>query len=292
MSGTARQRTGFPRSPTSRPARPRASVAAASWLVAAFLALLPAGPATAQQLGDFGRLQPGVVNDDLLPLLDPNRKGTNGKPLHGMNVTDEEIEMRDRIWRFLAAPQVKDWAWPYTAEIRPVGAGGGTPKQIGKYYRWLSSQRYDSSHARFNLIGQHAGQDVGVLPDVFRSICTVFEIDRQRGVAVAQIDALDPQLSGKVEKRDRDNRQFIYRFVLGLTFRYNSYQYALDQFLVETPAREAVDVDRVLTELGTWVDRANQLDFCSEDTRAGGGGDKALPSRVLLDAPSEGQYRK
>ena len=256
------------------------------------LAVLSTGPANAQQLGDFGRLEPGVVNDDLLPLVDPNRKGTNGKPLAGMNVTDEEIEMRDRVWRFLAAPQVKDWAWAYTAEIRPAKAGGGTKKQIGKYYRWLSAQRYDSSHARFNTIAEHAGLDIDTLPATFASICTVIEVDRQRGVAVAEIDGIDKKLLAKVDKRDRDNGLFISRFILALNFRYNSYQYALDHLLVETPSREAVDVDTALHELSRWVYRANAHDFCAEKAVVAEDTQKALPSRVLLDAPSEGQYRK
>ena len=257
------------------------------------LALLPVLPAGAQQLGDFGRLEPGVVNDDLLPLVDPNRKGANGRPLGGMNVTDEEIGMRDRVWRFLAAPQVKDWAWAYTAEIRPAKAGGGTGKQTGKYYRWLSGQRYDSSHARFNTMREHVGWDLGTLPATFASICTVIEIDRQRGVAVAEIDGLDNKLLANVDKRDRDNGKFIARFILALNFRYSSYQYALDRLLVETPGREAVEVDASLRDLAKWVHRANAHDFCAEEAAAvEGGATTALPSRVLLDAPDEGQYRK
>jgi hypothetical protein len=200
--------------------------------------------------------------------------------------------MRDRIWRFLAAPQVKDWAWAYSAEIRPAKAGGGTTKQIGKYYRWLSEQRYASSHARYNLISEHAEWDVGTLPGVFKSICTVIEIDRQRGVAVAEIDGLDKRLLAKVDKRDRDNGKFIGRFILALNFRYNSYEYALDHLLVETPAREAVEVDAVLRGLAPWVYSANAHDFCIDEAEVEGGSDKALPSRVLLDAPDEGEYRK
>lgn len=292
MSGTACQRLGYHLCPPSRQARPRASVAAASWLIAAIIAVLPAGPLHAQQLGDFGRLEPGVVNDELLPLVDPNRKGTNGRPLGGMNVTDEEIEMRDRVWRFLAAPYVKDWAWAYSAEIRPAKAGGGTDKQVGKYYRWLSEQRYASSHVRYNTISQHAGQDIATLPATFEAICTVIEIDRQRGVALEEIDGLDKQVQAKVGQRDRDNGEFIGRFILALNFRHNSYDYALDQLLVETPSSAAVEVDAVLWALGTWVHRANAHDFCADGATSGEDPKAALPSRVLLDQPDEGQYRK
>jgi hypothetical protein len=272
--------------------RPRVSVVAASWLAAAILVLLPAGPLQAQQLGDFGRMEPGFVNDELIPLVDKNRRGMNGKPVDGFNLTDEEVEMRDRVWRFLVAPHAKDWAWPYSAEIRPAKAGGGTDKQVGKYYRWLTGQRYASSRVRYNTIAAHVGADIGTLPSTFRSICAVVEVDRQRGVAVAEIDGLEPEKLELVDRRDRENGEFISRFVLALNFRYASYQYALDHFLVETPHQEAVQVDTALSQLIVWVERANARDFCGDGWSTHGNGKTALPGRVLLDPPDEGEYRK
>ena len=292
MSVTTRQPVGYHHCPTNRQVRPRVSVVAASWLAAAIIALLPVMPAHAQQLGDFGRIEPGFVNDELLPLVDPNRKGMNGRPVDGFNLTDEEAEMRDRVWRFLVAPHAKDWAWPYSAEIRPARAGGGTDKQVGKYYRWLTGERYASSRVRYNTMAMHVGADIGTLPATFRSICAVIEVDRQRGVAVAEIDGLGPEMLARVDKRDRLNGAFIGRFVLALNLRYQSYQFALDHFLVETPHQEAVKVDTALTELVMWVERANAHDFCGDGWSPHGDGKSALPGRVLLDAPGEGEYRK
>ncbi len=292
MSVTTRQPVGCRRCPTSRQAQPRASVVAASWLAAAIIGLLPGGPAAAQQLGDFGRMAPGFVNDELLPLLDPNRKGMNGRPVDGFNLTDEETEMRDRVWRFLVAPHAKDWAWPYTAEIRPAKAGGGTARQVGKYYRWLTGERYASSRVRYNTMAAHVEADIGTLPATFRSICAVIEVDRLRGVAVAEIDGLEPAMQARVDRRDRLNGAFIGRFVLALDFRYQSYQYALDHFLVETPHQEAVKVDAALTELIVWVERANAHDFCGDGWSPHRGGQTALPGRILLEAPDEGEYLK
>lgn len=287
MNGTTR-----PACPPSRPARRRASAVAASWLVALVIGLLPAAPVAAQQLGDFGRMKPGFVNDELLPLLDPNRKGMNGRPVDGFNLTDEEVEMRDRVWRFLVAPHAKDWAWPYTAEIRPVRAGGGTEKHLAKYYRWLTAERYASSRVRYNTMAVHVGADNATLPATFRSICAVIEVDRRRGVAVTEVDGLEAEMMARVDKRDRLNGSFIERFVLALNFRYQSYQYALDHFLVETPHKEAVKVDAALTELVVWVERANAYDFCGEGWSPQRGGQSALPGRILLEAPDEGEYLK
>jgi hypothetical protein len=292
MSGTAHHNC-----PPSRPAPPRASAAAARGrgLVAAGLALLAVAagpPAVAQQLGDFGRLQPGFVNDELVPLVDRNRRGMNGRPLDGFNLTDEEVEMRDRVWRFLVAPHAKDWAWPYGAEIRQAKAGSLTEQQVGMYYRWLTSQRYASSRVRYNTITDHVAADIGTLPPTFRSICAVLELDRQRAVAVAETGYVGPEMVARQQQRDRENGAFIERFVLALGFRYDSYQYALDHFLVETPHREAVEVDAALGELAIWVERANEHDFCGDAWSAHAGGEAALPGRLLLAPPDEGPYRK
>lgn len=237
-------------------------------------------------------MERSFVNDELLPLVDQNRKGMNGRPLDGFNLTDEEAEMRDRVWRFLVAPHAKDWAWPYSAEIRPARAGGGADKQVGKYYRWLTGQRYASSRVRYNTIAGHVGADIGTLPATFQSICAVVRVDRQRGVAVAEVEGLDPQMQVRVNRRDRENGTFIARFVLALNFRYDSYQYALDHFLAETPHQEALEVDAALTELVVWVERASAHDFCGDGWSAHGDGKSALPGRVLLAPPDEGQYRK
>lgn len=288
MSGTARHCY-----PPSRQARRRASAAAASIGIA--LLLLAGVPAEAQQLGDFGRLKPGVVNDEIVPLFDRNRRGMNGRPLDGFNLTDEEVEMRDRVWRFLVAPHAKDWAWPYTFQkasavpARSEGAGA-----VARYYRWLTSQRYASSRVRFNTIADHATADIDTLPATFQSICAVIHVDRQRAVAVNDIPGLEPDMAVRQEKRDRENASFIDRFVVALSFRYESYSYALDHFLVETPHEEAVNVDAALGELVAWVDRANAHDFCDmgwsihADDKGGG----ALPSRILLDPPKEAAIPK
>jgi hypothetical protein len=256
------------------------------------LAALLAQSAAAQQLGDFGRLEHGFVNDELLPLVDRNRRGMNGRPLGGFNLTDEETEMRDRVWRFLVTPHAKDWAWPYGAEIRSARAGTLTGQQVSKYYRWLTSQRYASSRVRYNTIADHVQADIGTLPETFRSVCAVLEVDRQRAVAVDEIDYLEPEMLARQQQRARENRAFIERFVLALSFRYDSYQYALDHFLLETPHREAVQVDAALTALAPWVERANAHDFCGDGWGLHGDGQVALPGRALLDPPDEGMYRK
>ena len=92
--------------------------------------------------------------------------------------------------------------------------------------------------------------------------------------------------------RKAENDLYIGRFIAALGYRYGSYSFALDHFLVETPHGEAIEVDERLSRLAAWVERAEAQDFCADGWNDWDDSNSAIPGRVLLDAPSEGEYRK
>lgn len=259
-------------------------------LALAWLAATSAAPA--ETLGDFGRVEPGVVNDTIFPAIDSVGKFLTGQPQSRLLRTDEEGEMHDRVWRFLVVPHAKDWAFEYGWEIKPASLDDRRPKRVGRYYKWLHDAGFASSHTRFNAVSEHAAWDLGTLPGVFRSICVVEEIDRQRAVAADGLPHIEPRYLREVNVRHAENQAYIDRFVLALAYRYQSYGYALDHLLVETPHLEAVKTDAALSELAIWVDRAKARDFCGHGWGPGDDGDSAIRPRVLMNAPGEGEYLK
>ena len=259
---------------------------------AAVLALLVASPVASQQLGDFGRVKPGVINDDILPALDYLGKFLTNQPHSSFNLTDEEDEMHDRVWRFLVAPHAKDWAFEYGWEIHEARTGNPQALSLDRYYYWLSDARYASSRARYNAIGEHVAWDLGTLPKVFHVICVVIDIDRQRAVAAEGVANLELQMIKEQRGRAAENDAYVTRFVGALGYRYASYDYALNHLLVATPHHEALAVNDKLNQLAVWVDRADNSDFCGDDWPGGDSADGGIRSRVLMDAPSEGEYRK
>lgn len=258
------------------------------------LAALIAFPAIAlaQKLGDFGRVEPGVMNDTVLPAIDTIGKVLTGQPHSSLLRTDEEDEMHDRVWRFLVAPHARDWAFEYGWEITPASTTDRRPKRIGRYYKWLRDAGYASSHVRYNGVGEHIYWDLGTLPGVFRIICVVEDIDRQRVLAAEGLPDIEPKYYRELNARLAENRAYVDRFVLALAYRYESYSYALDHLLVETPHREAVEVDARLSELAGWVDRAEARDFCSAGWSGHDDGNGAIRPRVLISGPGEGEYLK
>ena len=131
-----------------------------------------------------------------------------------------------------------------------------------------------------------------MMPSAFASVCAVIEMDRQRGVASNQIAGLEDEVSINAAKRHAENEAVIGWFARSVAYRYESYSYALDHLLVETPHEEAISVNARLSELAVWVDAAQRGDFCGNHGASRGRGETAIRSRVLKSAPDEGPYRK
>ncbi len=246
----------------------------------------------AHELGDFGRVKPGVINDEWIPGADAVGRWVFGQPVSSFNLTDQEREMHDRIYRFLIARHVADWAFDYEQVVLVASIFSSRKGHDDLYYKWLTTSRYASSRVRFNTISDDVGADLLTLPPTFEAICAVAEIDRQRAVAASELDDIEAEMVKQLRLRKAENDLYVARFVRAVRYRYDSYGYALDHFLVETPHAEAVRADERLSQMAGWVDHAEAGEFCLDDGPGWDGGDAAIPGRVLLDAPSEGEYRK
>jgi hypothetical protein len=261
----------------------------------AVIALLAATSACAQRpIGDFGRAQPGVLHDEIMPAIGKTRAELAGEPVSQFNLTDQEQEMHDRVWRFLVAAHAHDWFFDVSVELQRTRLTGPRDHRFtpDRYYRWLRQTDFASSRVRYNAVADHVTADLDTMPTTFRAICAVIEIDRQRGIASAEILGIGAGTRANAVARKAENDMHIDWFVRAVTYRYDSYSFALDHLLVETPHEEAIEVDGLLSDLGVYVERAQRGDFCS-----GSGGtifkdNGALPSRVLMQEPGEGLYRK
>lgn len=226
-----------------------------------------------------------------MPAAGKARARMTGEPVSRFNLTDEEREMHDRVWRFLVAPHAEDWFMDTVVELRRTRISGSTKPRFksDRYYDWLQRTHYQSSRVRFATVSDHARSDIDTAPSTFAAICRVLEVDRQRGVASAELHGLS---AADVVARRAENRRVIDWYVSALRYRFEAYSYALDHLLVETPHREAVDVDRRLSELHVYVDLAEQGDFCTTPGGHRQGAQQAIRSRVHMGLPREGEYLK
>jgi hypothetical protein len=247
------------------------------WLRAVLpLALLLPVAACARPAGDLGRADRNVLHDEVLPAI-------GGAVSRGsdFNLTNQETEMRDRVWRYLVAPHAYDWFGDVAVELQrtrlmPIS---GKPLRTDLYYGWLHSTRFASSRVRYTRLAEDAIADIAMLPPTFASICAVVEIDRRRGIAWNEIGTLEAKVGVDAAKRHAENRAAIDWFVRALGNRAASYAYALG-------------VDARLGELARYVESAQRGDFCGTPRAGQDEGGGAVRSRTLRSAPDEGPYRK
>lgn len=216
-------------------------------------------PSTTTRLGDLGRpvdrLTTGAIPERFVV-----ETGTKT-----FNRTDEEEIMHDRIWRFLHAPHVTGWFIPRFK--REPTEGNDDPR---RYFRWIEKTNYRSSEVRYNTISGDAVADIQTLPETFAAICKVIEIDRQRSVALRNIAHVEAGMGERVAQRKIDNDKTIDDFVWAVSYRYESYGYALDNLLIETPHENSREVDRLLVQMSRYVAQAEAEDFCGDAGAAPG----------------------
>lgn len=245
--------------------------------------------ACARPVGDFGRAERNMLHDEVMPAL--GNGFANGS---AFNLADQETEMRDRVWRYLVAPHAYDWFGDIAVEfqrtrITPVG---NKPFKTRRYYDWLHGERFASSRVRYTRIEADAIADLGMMPSAFASVCAVIELDRQRGIASNRLTGLEDDVAIDAARRHDENLAVIGWFARSVSYRYESYSYALDHLLVETPHEEAIGVNARLSELAVRVEAALRGDFCVDFSTHGGGGKPVIRSRLLQSVPDEGLYRK
>lgn len=213
------------------------------------------------------------------------------EPVSNFNQTDQEKEMHNRVWRFLMAAHA-DWFKDIVVELQRTRIVAPLDHVFGieRYYNWLKNTRYRSSRVRYATVGDDIEKDMATIPGTFAAICAVMEVDRNRAISEASFHAGDPRVAKDVAGRKGENDMVIDWFVRSLRYRYESYSYALEQLLVETPHEEARQVDAWLNGLEHYVLRAESGDFCADGTiyaSGSGRGSGSIPGRILMNPDRE-----
>lgn len=245
-------------------------------------AVLVTGGCVARPTGDFGRAAPSFTHDTAMPFAGNLVAYNRGEPVSWFNQTDEEKEMHDRVWRFLVAEHTNDWFYNTAVELQRTRILPGIDDRFSDtlYYNWLQRTRYNASPVRYATVGADILADTDTAPGTFIAICKVIEIDRQRAVASAGLHDLEPEVRASVKARKAENDGYIAWFTRALSYRFRSYDYALDHLLVETPDPASVEVDRKLSVMKTYVDRARSGQFCAGSASGSSAqGGFSIPSR-------------
>lgn len=217
---------------------------------------LPADTLAGGRLGDFGRPEPSIINDRLLPWLGGKLASRRGEPVSQFHLTDREMELRARAYhlfmpnhrvRFFArhrAELVRARVWPEDRYL--VDTAG--------YFAALRAQGFISSEARYNAMEQSIRADLGLIEPFMVQVERVYSDDRRRIDALARASVVPADMDANVHARIYENQRVVGWAVVAMQWRIEAYAYALEATRIEVPSRRATDVEMALRRLAAAVD--------------------------------------
>jgi hypothetical protein len=225
---------------------------AASLAVIAVLPLAGCGRPT----GDFGRAEPSVLHDQILPSLgsvvaDQGR----GELVSDFNETDREKTLRDRAWTLVEPPHLHDWFGETLVEGQRTRI---LPELDSKYdalayYQLLRRDPYISSETRWQRLIDDMTKDADLIGPFWEQLRKVNADDAQRVRSMDHRTDLTPgELHNAYARIDENARlaDWVWR---SMRFRLKSYRICIDRMLVETPTERQWQVNKTYDALQTAI---------------------------------------
>ena len=228
----------------------------AGLLALSLLAGFGADAAAGGRIGDFGRPEPSVITDRILPWLGDRLAERRGEPVSSFQLTDREMELRDRAYHLFMPGHRLHFFARHRAELVRARVWPDETYHVdtAAYYRALRAQGFISSETRYNALEMAIRADLGLIEPFMVQAERVYADDRRRIAALSRISGADPLLADNAHARIYENRRVVDWAIIAMQWRVEAYGYALETTRVEIPSIRAVDVEMALSRLSAAVD--------------------------------------
>jgi hypothetical protein len=211
-------------------------------------------------IGDFGRLQPEIVSDDIHAWVGWDAAAHAGAPISTYHLTEDEQALRDLAFALIEPPYDRI---RWDAVVFEYGTNRGFRQALWAhdrtlYYALLHTAGYRSSTGRYNKLIDDIRNDVVRIGPFFDLAYRVLDLDRRRELSLQHVAELSPPERLDAHARIGENNLTIAWVEHSLAFRCASYRFALEHLVVAEPERVAADADVALTQLQQQI-AANQL---------------------------------
>jgi hypothetical protein len=211
-------------------------------------------------IGDFGRLQPEIVTDDIHAWVGRDAAAHAGAPISTYNLTEDEQALRDLAFALIEPPydRIRWDAVVYEYGTKREFRSALWTLNPTVYYGHLQAAGYRSSTGRYNKLMDDIHNDVVRIGPFFDLAQRVLDLDRRREMSMQHIADLSSPERLNARARIGENRLTIAWVQRSLAQRCASYRFALERLVVAEPERIAADADVALTQLQQKI-AANQL---------------------------------
>jgi hypothetical protein len=202
-------------------------------------------------IGDFGRVQPGLVSDDIHDWVGQDAAAQAGAPIPIGNLTEDERTLRDLAFPLIEPPYDRQ---RWNAVLYEYGLDPSFRRRLWiedptAYYRHLQSDPDRSAASRYNLLMDDIRNDIVRIGPFFTVARHIVDLDKRREAAMQAVADLSPAERLNAEARVGENSLTIAWVQRSLAGRCASYRFALEHLSVAEPSSEAGEVDLVLTQL-------------------------------------------
>ena len=210
---------------------------------------MPAGCAS----GDFGRVRPSLVKDDMHAWVGTEAPGRQGRPPSKFPLTDAERQLRDLAYPLIEPPYDRQRWYSVLAEYGMNGNSEPPYADRAAYATRLLSTPVRSQYARYAKLSEDIRNDVLRVDPFFAVAHYVINMDKKREQSLSRFAASNKDAEADARVRIAENVAVIAWVQKSLRARVASYQLALERLVVETPSPTAADAERSLTLLQTRI---------------------------------------
>jgi len=223
-----------------------------------FMAGLAASASGCALNGDFGRVRPELVSDDMHAWVGTAARKPFGVPPSPFPFTDEERQLRDFAYQLIQPPYEQNRWYQVLNEygLNRKFQPDWYKFDVTAYCRALMSRPYRSATARYVTLNDDIRNEVTRLEPFFLLARRIADIDRRREATRVSLSNDVPPIY--TQARIAENLLIIAWVQQSLADKAASYRYTLERLAVATPAPMATEVERSLALLNQKI-AANQV---------------------------------
>ena len=205
----------------------------------------------AADTGDLGRARPSIWNDNVYPTAGLLSGMARGEQVSLFHLTDDEMELRDRAWRYVMPAHERIWFSRQVQELArtriiPVSWQSTEPDEYGAA---LTGGWFRSESSLYTRLAEDALADAALIAPFRKMAQRVVAADKVRLRAARQSPAVSPAAIEQAEARVAENEGVVAWVRERIRYRIQGYRLALVNLVVELPSREAVLAERAIAQL-------------------------------------------
>jgi hypothetical protein len=201
--------------------------------------------------GDFGRVRPFLVNDDMHAWVGPQAVAGTGVQPSEFRLTDDERRLRDLAYALIQPPYDRN-RWSSVFAEYGLAAEHDTRVDPSAYWYRLHAFDRRSEASAYAQIVNDARNDVLRIEPFFAIAARVLDMDRKRAQSLAVVGAgsgLSDTENNNALRRNAENAAVTAWVCRSLNERHSSYRYALERLVVSVPSPHVVETERALNLL-------------------------------------------